>query len=342
MATYLLIDSMNMFFRGAHSSPGAPIDMATGMALHVILSSIRSSWNRFDATHVVYCQEGRSWRKDHYSPYKANRIVAKLAQSEAEQERGEILFETLQELDDFIINKTNATVLQNDVAEADDMIAFFIQSHPDDEHVIVSTDTDFLQLLKHKNVSIFDGVQKRILHQSGITNDKGKTLEFSVKSDGKLKVGKADPSFVPAPDWYEFAMFIKMIRGDKSDNIFSAYPGARLKGTKNKIGITEAFEDRHKKGFTWNNFMLRRWEDHNEEEQQVKTAYERNQTLIDLEKQPDEVKISCLQSIMDATNKPPVSNVGIYFMKFCGLHALNRLSDNPNQFANMFNKRYPR
>ena len=40
------------------------------------------------------------------------------------------------------------------------------------------------------------------------------------------------------------------MRGDPSDNIFSAYPGVRTKGTKNKIGLTEAFEDRNSKGYT--------------------------------------------------------------------------------------------
>ena len=35
----------------------------------------------------------------------------------------------------------------------------------------------------------------------------------------------------------EFVLFEKCVRGDSPDNIFSAYPGARLKGTKNKTGI---------------------------------------------------------------------------------------------------------
>ena len=46
------------------------------------------------------------------------------------------------------------------------------------------------------------------------------------------------------------------MRGDPSDNIFSAYPGVRTKGTRNKIGLREAFADRQTKGYTWNNLML--------------------------------------------------------------------------------------
>ena len=53
----------------------------------------------------------------------------------------------------------------------------------------------------------------------------------------------------------------KCIRGDTSDNVFSAYPGARKKGSKNKVGMLEAFADKESKGFNWNNFMLQRWTD---------------------------------------------------------------------------------
>ena len=74
--------------------------------------------------------------------------------------------------------------------------------------------------------------------------------------------------------------FLKNVLGDISDNIFSAYPGVRTKGTKNKIGIQEAYHDMGNKGFTWNNFMLQRWTDHNGEEHQVIKDYERNKLRL--------------------------------------------------------------
>ena len=37
------------------------------------------------------------------------------------------------------------------------------------------------------------------------------------------------------------------MRGDTSDNVFSAYPGVRVKGTKNKVGLQDAFEDKESK-----------------------------------------------------------------------------------------------
>ena len=38
------------------------------MALHITLNSIKKAWKDFDADHVVFCLEGRSWRKDYYEP----------------------------------------------------------------------------------------------------------------------------------------------------------------------------------------------------------------------------------------------------------------------------------
>ena len=54
--------------------------------------------------------------------------------------------------------------------------------------------------------------------------------------------------------------------------------------------MLEAFEDRNTGGFNYNNFMLQRWVDRNEEEHRVKDDYERNR-IIDLT-QSDEIKES--------------------------------------------------
>ena len=56
-------------------------------------------------------------------------------------------------------------------------------------------------------------------------------------------------------------LFEKCMRGDTSDNVFPIFLGVRTKGTKNKVGLQEAFEDRKTKGSNWNNMMLQRWID---------------------------------------------------------------------------------
>jgi hypothetical protein len=131
------------------------------------------------------------------------------------------------------------------------------------------------------------------------------------------------------------------MRGDTSDNVFSAYPGVREKGTKNKIGLREAFADRLTQGYNWNNMMLQRWTDHEGKEHRVKEDYERNRVLIDLSAQPDEIKSIIAETIATATSaNKNVSQVGLRLMKFCGLYDLKKISDQAQAYAEPLNARY--
>ena len=76
MATYLIIDTQNLFMRVRHGVRAPDTDQQFGMALHIIFNSIKMVWNQFEGSHTVFCLEGRSWRKDVYEPYKANRKAA--------------------------------------------------------------------------------------------------------------------------------------------------------------------------------------------------------------------------------------------------------------------------
>ena len=323
--TFILVDSLNMFFRAKHVGGGKDIDMRVGMAMHIMFNSIKKAWRDFSGTHVVICLEGRSWRKDFYAPYKANRKVLMDKRTVKEQEDDEMFFESYNDLIEFFDGKTNVSVIKQENAEADDLIATWIQQHPEDDHVIVSTDSDFYQLMA-PNVKQYNGTTDQIVSLEGFKN--AKTGETVV--DKKTGLPKPPPN-------PEFILFEKCVRGDSSDNIFSAYPGARSKGSKNKTGILEAFEDRHNGGFNYNNFMLQRWVDHEEVEHRVKDDFERNQILIDLTKQPDEIKEQSKQIVSDAVNKQPVSQVGIHFMKFCAKWNLQRMSENPNDYAEFLN-----
>jgi hypothetical protein len=131
------------------------------------------------------------------------------------------------------------------------------------------------------------------------------------------------------------------MRGDTSDNLFSAYPGVRKKGTKNKVGLTEAFEDKTTKGYNWNNLMLQRWVDHNGAEHRVLDDYERNRVLIDLSMQPSNIRTIINDVIEEAmvANKD-VSQVGIRLMKFCHLYDLKRITDQAQAYAEPLNARY--
>ena len=131
------------------------------------------------------------------------------------------------------------------------------------------------------------------------------------------------------------------MRGDTSDNVFSAYPGVRKKGTKNKVGLMEAFEDKDLKGYNWNNLMLQRWVDHNGEEHRVLDDYERNRILIDLTAQPTDVRDKITGTIQTSIDKNKnISQVGVRLMKFCNLYDLKKISDQAQAYAEPLNARY--
>lgn len=323
--TYILIDTANTFFRARHVVRG-DIDTKIGMAIHITLSSIKKVWRDFEGSHVVFCLEGRSWRKDYYEPYKRNRKEARDALSKVEAEEDKVFWEVFDEFKNFVSDKTNCTVLQNPVLEADDLIAGWIQTHPNDKHVIVSTDGDFAQLVA-PNVKQYNGIQDITITHEGYFDKKGNPV-----IDKKTKLEK------PAPN-PEYMLFEKCMRGDTSDNVFSAYPGVRKKGTKNKVGLVEAFADKDTKGFNWNNMMLQRWVDHNDVEHRVLDDYQRNVTLIDLTAQPDEIK-DFIDETIKSINSKNNPMVGAQFLKFCGKYDLQKISEHIESYAHFLQSGY--
>ena len=119
---YILVDTANTFFRARHAVRGEA-ELKIGMALHTTFQSIRKAWKDFDGNHVVFCLEGRSWRKDYYEPYKRNRQEHRDAMTVAQQEEETVFWETFDEFTTFIKDRTNCTVLQDKQLEADDLIA---------------------------------------------------------------------------------------------------------------------------------------------------------------------------------------------------------------------------
>jgi 5'-3' exonuclease len=324
--THILVDTANTFFRARHVIRGDSSEKI-GMAIHITLNSIKKAWNDFDGSHVVFCLEGRSWRKDHYAPYKRNRKELADAMTAAEQEENKLFWECYDDFVDFIRTKTNVTVLQNSRCEADDLIARWIDKHPDQQHVIISTDKDLNQLIA-PNVRQYNGIAEETMTVDGYFDKKGNPV-----IDKKTKEHRKTESA-------EWTIFEKAMRGDPSDNIFSAYPGVRKKGTKSKIGLLEAFEDRNSRGYAWNNLMLSKWVDPEGVEHRVLDDYERNRLLVDLHAQPEAIVQELDQTIDNAkAENKQISQVGIRFMKFCAKYDLQKITEQAQLYVEPFNAR---
>ncbi len=405
MTRYAIIDVANMFYRARHVVQGDAYTKA-GMALAIMFKSLRKVHRDMKADHMVFCVEGRSWRFDDYPQYKASRKLARAAMNEREKEEDEVFNHALNDFTTYIDEKTRCTVLQSPGVEGDDFVARWVQLHPNDEHIIISGDSDFVQLLA-PNVKIYNGVDDRTFTTEGVYDGFGNSMVFNVKSDsGKIRVSgtydeckkkhdkemkekekkhiagekdrqklwesseKArnldDPthairpfvavpfdyeefSFEPEPEWWRKALFVKLIRGDTGDGIFSAFPGVRYNGSSKKVGICEAWEDRNGQGFNWNNFMLQSWDklisvdsDGNKVTKSVRVIDEFtiNEGLIDLTKQPDRIKDLMDTVIVQAVQKEPVGNVGIHFLKFCHKHELPSISRDADYHAAYLNAGY--
>jgi len=104
--------------------------------------------------------------------------------------------------------------------------------------------------------------------------------------------------------------------------------------------LLEAYADRTTRGFNWNNLMLQRWTDHEGQEHRVLDDYNRNRILVDLRAQPDNIKAKINETVQagaQARNRPMI---GAQFLKFCGRFNLEKLSENSQQFAEIFSSEY--
>ena len=173
---YVLIDTANLFFRARHGAFRASDTWEKiGFALHITLMAANKMARRFEADHVVFALEGRSWRKDFYKPYKNNRAVARAALTETEQEEDKMFWETYDSLTKYLAERTNCSVIRCPTAEGDDIIARWIALHPQDEHIVISSDTDFVQLVA-PNVKQYNGITDELITIEGIFDAKGKPV----------------------------------------------------------------------------------------------------------------------------------------------------------------------
>lgn len=338
---YIIVDISNIFSSSRFVTSG---DIVTklGMTYQILFRSLKKINTIYKPDHFVFCFDTGSWRSKYYSNYKSLRKMNKLKQTDDEQEETEFFYGGMQLFKEFLEKNSKTTVLSEQFLEADDLIAGWIQNHPDDKHMILSSDSDFVQLLDD-NVKIYDGIQDRILSSEGVIDKDGKIHKFEIKtSSGKIKTGEIDPLFIPEDQWWKLALFTKIIRGDSGDSIFTCYPGVSFKGSSKRAGIIQAWNDRENKGYDWNNFMLQEWIKKNidgtEKKVRVIDEFKINEMLIDLSKQPEDVRDLINITIENAKKPKNVQMIGIKFLKFCGQQNLPALVNEAQEHAAYLSK----
>lgn len=169
------------------------------MIRHMILNSIRMYNKKYrnEYGQMIICADGmNTWRKDFYPEYKANRKKSRDNSSMDWAEIFRILHTVRDEIRDYLPYK----VIHMEGIEADDIIATLTmqtQEFGQDEPVmIISSDKDFIQLQKFKNVKQFSPIQKKI-----VTDKNPRTYLFNHimrgdSGDGIPNVLSADDTFI--------------------------------------------------------------------------------------------------------------------------------------------------
>lgn len=308
MARYLTIDVSNILYRTFFAHIKESLDVNVGMCHHIALSTISKYFNNTKADDLVLAFDDYSWRKAYtkdieecvtYKKYKGTR---RKNMSPTDKEKLEKFESHVDEFVNLFRERSRVIVLKAKYLEADDLVAGFIQMHPDDEHILVSADKDFMQLLVRNNLTLIDP-----------TNDKPRTLS----------------EYNQDPDYF---MYFKCLRGDSGDNVMSSYP--RLREDK----IAASYRD----AVLRTNIMQHKFKvlDNGddglpiEREFVTQEVFDENILLMDLTAQPDFIRDLMEKTINEALETRGKFNY-MEFLRFCGKYELNNIRSNVDSFVPM-------
>jgi hypothetical protein len=216
---------------------------------HLILNMIRSYKKKYGEKYgeLIICADSRhSWRKDIFPHYKAHR---KAAREESDIDF-QIVFNILREVKEALNTKFGYRAIEVHGAEADDIIGVLAKMlSPSEPILILSTDGDFKQLQKYKNVKQYSPVMKDWVK---CPDPHGYLKEHIIRGDK----GDGIPNFLTNEDFF-------VTKGDKD----------RQKSVSAKK--LEVWKTQQPEMFCSSNEMLNR--------------YKLNEKLIDLDLTPSEI-----------------------------------------------------
>ncbi len=331
MARFCLYDVANLVYRVSFATGGSLDEDSLNLTLANTIKSMRMPFDLLRATHAVMCFDHVSWRRRVMESYKANRDERK---SGPDAKKFEAIGDVITDFRRFLQEHSNTTVLQVPGCEADDLIARFAAIHPDDECVIISSDSDFRQLVTER-VWVYDPVAGRLLTHEGV---------FLTKPLGKVKRGTPTKEIrgvewiVDCEDGIPKAfdpkkyLFMKILAGDQGDNV----PRASVLRTKKTL-IEEAWN--YPGGVAWSNIMGATRTDL-DDKPTVGELFKRNELLIDLSKIPEDICALSDEAIIEAVQKPPTAGLGMKFMLFCRSRGMVALGSEVERYVPMLSARY--
>ena len=240
-------------------------DLDKNLVRHITLNNLRFYRTKFkeECGELVICCDSRHyWRRDYFSNYKANRKKDR----EASGHDWDLIFETLNDIRDELKAHFPYKVVDVYGAEADDIIAVLVKKRGDDKKMIISSDIDFIQL-HTEHVSQYSPVTKKVVN------------------------GKEPIAYLRE----------HIIRGDRSDGVPNIYSpddtfteNKRQKPIRKTVvaELLDLLED--EQGTVWDNPKMLYTIARCPKDTWIRN-WQRNETLIDLSKIPEEISINIIQ-----------------------------------------------
>jgi len=176
---------------------------------HVILKNIFHLIEKYSPTDVyVACDSRKNWRNKFYEGYKSNRKEAR----EKRDVDWDAFFTLMNNLTTELQTHFPFIVVNSDFLEADDIIAYLVRKNSNSqcEKIMVTSDGDYVQLLKYENTILYDPLKK---------------IEIRKK-----------------PYEAEHALQIKILMGDKGDSVPACEPRLGIKTAEKLIESGEVAE----------------------------------------------------------------------------------------------------
>jgi len=169
-------------------------DLDDKLVRHITLNNLRYYRSRFKEEYgeLVICTDDKHyWRRDYFPNYKANRKKDREASSYDWNEIFSAVNMIRDELDTYFPYK----VLHIDGAEADDIIGVLLLNRAEDKNIIISSDKDFIQL--HTDViDQYSPVTKKMVNSKNPLDYLKEHILKGDRSDGIPNVLSPDDTFV--------------------------------------------------------------------------------------------------------------------------------------------------
>ena len=161
---------------------------------HLVLNNLRYYRSRFTEKYgelVICCDSKHYWRRDYFPNYKANRKKDRASSGYD----WDFIFTTLNSVRDEIKEHFPYKVLEVYGAEADDIIAILIkQVYDDPDNIIISSDKDFIQLHGF-HVKQYSPVSKKLVNDTSPLEYLREHIIKGDRSDGVPNVLSPDDTF---------------------------------------------------------------------------------------------------------------------------------------------------